>query len=274
MSSEKSAPLVARRLHCDACGLAGVCLPAAIGAEELAAVEPLIEQQGARPRGEHVYVAGTPFTGLYIVRSGAVRSYITQVDGSERTVGFHLPAEFLGLDGPGHAARETSAVNLETTSVCRIPYARLQPLAARLPRLQVHLMRVMSREILDDRHLQLLLGRRPAAARIASFLLWLSRRNACRRLSALHFHLPMPRADIANYLGLVIETTSRVFTRLHRTGVIHLDRRDVRVLDMARLSDLAGEAGPEQAPAREPAAPQATMMTLPDARTFPDGARR
>ncbi len=250
MSSEKPAPAAHHRLSCDACGLSGVCLPAAIGATELAALEPLIEHLGARPRGEHVYVAGAPFSALYIVRSGAVRSYITQLDGSERILGFHLPAEFLGLDGPSHAARETSAVTLETTSVCRIPYARLQPLVARLPQLQVHLMRVMSREILDDRHLQLLLGRRTAEARIASFLLWLSRRNARRRLSATHFHLPMPRADIANYLGLVIETTSRVFTRLHRTGVIHLDRRDVRVLDLPRLCALAGEELAEHAPAR------------------------
>ena len=253
MSSEKSAPPVHHRLTCGACGLAGICLPAAIGATELAELEPLVEHLGARPRGEHVYVAGAPFSAIYIVRSGAVRSYMTQVDGNERVVGFHLPAEFLGLDGPSHAARETSAVTLETTSVCRIPYARLQPLVPRLPRLQVHLMRAMSREILDDRDLQLLLGRRTAEARVASFLLWLSRRNARRRLSTMHFHLPMPRADIANYLGLVIETTSRVFTRLHRTGVIDLDRRDVRVLDLARLSELAGEAAPEQAAARDPA---------------------
>lgn len=263
MSSEKSAPAAHHRLSCDACGLAGVCLPAAIGSAELEQLEPLIEHLGAQPRGEHVYEAGAPFSALYIVRSGAVRSYITQVDGSERIVGFHLPAEFLGLDGPSHAARETSAVTLETTSVCRIPYARLQPLMARLPRLQVHLMRVMSREILDDRHLQLLLGRRTAEARIASFLLWLARRNGRRRLSTTHFHLPMPRADVANYLGLVIETTSRVFTRLHRTGVIELDRRDVRVLDLPRLCALAGEELAEQVQARDPARPQAGVAAHP-----------
>ncbi len=240
MSVVRSMP-AQRSLRCADCGLANVCLPAALGAQELAEVEPLIERPGPCARGANVYVAGAPFSALYIVRSGAVRSYLTQHDGDARIVGFQLPGEFLGLEGPSHPARETTAEALETTSVCRIPYARLQPLVPLMPRLQVHLLRAMSQEILDDRHLHLLLGRRTAEARVASFLLWMSRRNQRRRLSPAHLHLPMPRADIANYLGLVIETASLVFTRLHRTGVIELDRRDVRILDLPELRMRAGE---------------------------------
>lgn len=232
---------------CAACALSGVCLPVAITGDELEILDELIQRRRPIPRAEHVFRAGDVFNAVYAVRSGAVKSYRLTPDGEEQIVGFHLPGEIFGLDGFGNAKHASAAVALETSSVCEIPFHRVTDLATRLPGVQTHLMQLMSREIAEDQHLLILLSKRTAEERIAAFLVSLSSRFRRRKLSATRFRLPMSRADIGSYLGLVIETVSRVFTRLQKQGILELDQREVELLDLPRLHEVAGVAMPSPA---------------------------
>ncbi len=234
---------------CSACALAGVCLPVAVNGEELARLDELIERRRPIARHEHVYRANDPFVALYAVRSGAVKSYCLTADGEEQCVGFHLPGEIFGLDGVGDGRHRSAAIALESAAICAIPFDPMKQMAVQLPNVQAHLMRLMSREIADDQHLMILLSKRTAEERIAAFLVGLSSRFRRRKLSATRFRLPMSRADIGSYLGLVNETLSPVLTRLQRQGVIRMTQREVEILDLARLHEVAGLAGPDTAAA-------------------------
>jgi CRP/FNR family transcriptional regulator len=225
---------------CSACALAGVCLPIAVSGDELDLLDQIIQRKRPIPRNEHVYRANEAFVSLYAVRSGAVKSYRLTTDGEEQIVGFHLPGEIFGLDGLGQSRHGSAAVALESAAVCEIPFARVSELAGQLPGVQSHLLQLMSREISEDQHLLILLSKRTAEERLASFLVGLSSRFRRRKLSPTRFRLPMSRADIGNYLGLVIETVSRVLTRLQRQGIIRLDQREVEIIDLPRLHEVAG----------------------------------
>ena len=230
--------------NCAACALAGVCLPIAVSGDELDVLEDIIERRGTQPRGHYVYRAGDPFTSLYVVRSGAVKSLRVTPAGEEQIVGFHLPGEIFGLDGIGGQLHESAAVALESCAVCAIPFARLTEQRPVLHTMNAHLLQLLSREIVTDQHLLILLGKRTAEERIAAMLVSLSSRFRRRRLSPTRFRLPMSRADLGSYLGLVIETVSRVLTRLQRQGLVRINQREIEILDLPRLHDVAGIAPP------------------------------
>ena len=233
--------------NCAACALAGVCLPIAVSGEELEILDQLIQRRRPHPRADYVYRAGDPFTSLYVVRSGAVKSLRVTRDGEEQIVGFHLPGEIFGLDAIGTERHEGSAVALESCALCEIPFARVTDLRPSLPAMSSHLLQVMSREIAEDQHLLILLSKRTAEERVAALLVSLSSRFRRRRLSPTRFRLPMSRADLGNYLGLVIETVSRVLTRLQRQGLLRIDQREIEILDLPRLHEVAGVAPPPAA---------------------------
>ena len=232
---------------CSACALAGVCLPIAVSGDELLRLDQLIERRRPIARHDHIYRANDAFVSLYAVRSGAVKSYCLTADGEEQCVGFHLPGEIFGLDGVGDGRHRSAAIALESAAICALPFDHVKQMATPLPNVQAHLMRLMSREIADDQHLLILLSKRTAEERIAAFLVGLSSRFRRRKLSATRFRLPMSRADIGSYLGLVIETVSRVLTRLQRQGVIRMTQREVEILDLQRLHEVAGVASPNAA---------------------------
>ena len=226
--------------NCAACALANVCLPIAVGHDELDVLDKIIERRKPYLRGEAIYQAGDPFFALYAVRSGAVKTFRGTADGEEQIVGFHLPGEIFGLDGIGNEHYEGSAVALESSAVCRIPFARMTELSAALPSMNTHLLQLMSKEINEDQQLLILLSKRTAEERIGALLVSLSSRFRRRHLSPTRFRLPMSRADLGNYLGLVIETVSRVLTRLQRQGAIRIDQRELEILDLPRLYEVAG----------------------------------
>ncbi len=247
--SQTPSPLIFRKnreTHCGECALNPVCLPPAVSEEELKALDSIIQRSKPIRRGDHLFHEQEPFQALYAVRSGAIKAYTTQAGGEEQVTGFYLPGEIVGMDGIGAGRHMSAAVALETTAVCAIPFAHLEELARQMPALQHHFFRLMSQEIQADQQLMLLLSKRSAEERIASLMLSLSARHKRRRLSESQFRLPMSRSDIGNYLGLAVETVSRIFTRFQQLDVLAVEGKEITIVDRAKLCELA-TLHPEQA---------------------------
>jgi CRP/FNR family transcriptional regulator, anaerobic regulatory protein len=230
------------RVRCSDCRLSGICLPLALDPNDIDQLDRIVQRGRPLQRNTHLYREGETFTAVYAVRSGALKAYRTTDDGREQVTGFYLPGEILGLDGIADNHHGSSAVALETSAICEIPFDALERLGSQMPGLQRHFLRVMSREISDDQQLITLLGKNTAAQRVGALLLSLSNRHARRHLSASRFRLPMSRSDIGNYLGLTVETVSRTLTRLQRDGLIHIENREVELLDPTTLSARIAEA--------------------------------
>jgi CRP/FNR family transcriptional regulator len=224
------------RVRCSDCRLSGICLPLALSADDIDQLDRIVQRGRPLQRKAHLYREGDAFSAVYAVRSGALKAYRTTDGGREQVTGFYLPGEIIGLDGIANNMHGSSAVALETSAICEIPFEALERLSARMPGLQRHFLRLMSREISDDQQLITLLGKNTAAQRVGALLLSLSSRNARRHLSASRLRLPMSRSDIGNYLGLTVETVSRTLTRLQRAHLIHIDNREVELLDPEALS--------------------------------------
>ncbi|WPP01428.1 fumarate/nitrate reduction transcriptional regulator Fnr [Pseudomonas sp. HR96] len=228
------------QIHCKDCSLATLCLPLSLQLEDMDAVDNIIKRGRPLRKGELLFRQGDPFASVYAVRSGALKTFKVSSSGEEQITGFHLPSELVGLSGLDTETCPVSAQALETTTVCEIPFERLDELAAQLPALRRQLMRVMSREIRDDQQMMLLLSKKTADERIASFLVNLSSRFRARGFSPLQFRLNMSRNDIGNFLGLAVETVSRVFTRLQETQLIAAVGKEVHILQPEALCTLAG----------------------------------
>jgi CRP/FNR family transcriptional regulator len=190
-------------------------------------------------KNNHLYREGDNFQSVFAVRSGSVKAYRTTDDGREQVTGFYFPGEILGMDGISNNAHASSAKALETASVCEIPFTSLEKLSASMPLLQRHFFQLMSREITEDQQLITLLSKSSADGRIAAMLLSVSMRNARRKLSATQFRLSMSRVDIGNYLGLTVETVSRVFSRLQKLEVLSVENKEIEILDVDALRAIA-----------------------------------
>ncbi len=226
---------------CANCGLHQLCLPASIGGDDLPRLDEVVEVKKLLDREQALYAAGQPFRALYVVRSGAFKTSVIDGQGELQVLGFHLPGEIMGLDAIASGQHQCSAEALMKSSACEVPYDRLEQVAHDLPGLQRELMRVISREVQHDQRHLVMIGRRVALERLAIFLHSLSQRLERVRRDPHLFVLPMSRRDLANYLGLVIETVSRLFSRLAELGVIAVERKTIRILDPAKLRELAGE---------------------------------
>lgn len=223
---------------CNECILSKLCLPIAVNQEEIDRLEDIIKQGRILNRGEYIFKQGTPFASCFAVRSGAIKTYSLSEEGEEQVNGFYLPGEIIGLDSINTNSYSCSAKALERTSVCEIPLDKLESLATQIPTLQHHFFQLMSREIQESRQLSMLLSKNTAEERIASLLLNLSSRFKSRKLSSTEFRLPMPRNDIGNYLGLAVETVSRVFTRFQNKGYITVQGREVTINDLEALQQV------------------------------------
>lgn len=224
---------------CKDCSLNAVCLPIAVNKDELESLDNIIRRSRPLRRGEGLFRAGESFQSVFAVRSGAFKTCTLTVDGEERVTGFYLPGEILGMDGLGTNTHTNTARALESSSICEIPFTRLETLSTQIPTLQRHFFQLMSREIQADQQLMLLLTKKPADARLAAFLLNLGTRYKRRGLSAKRLRLPMSRNDIGNFLGLAVETVSRIFTRLQQSGVLAVDGKEIEMLKRQALVDMA-----------------------------------
>ncbi|MBI1424970.1 MAG: fumarate/nitrate reduction transcriptional regulator Fnr [Gammaproteobacteria bacterium] len=228
------------KVSCSQCSLSQLCLPRNLDHEDFEALSSIVKRERPLLKGEPLFELGQPFKSLFAIRTGSVKVFLPTNEGDEQIVGFHMPGELLGFDGMGHDSHSCSAVALESTSICELPYNRLQDIARELPSLTEHFMTLMSNEIADEHAMMLMLAKKSAEARMATFLLSLSARFSKRGFSARQFNLTMSRHDIANYLGLAVETVSRIMTHMQDAGIINVDRRFVSIENMDGLRGLAG----------------------------------
>lgn len=228
------------KVSCSQCSLSQLCLPRGLSHHEFETLTEILKRERPVEKGEALFELGQPFKSLFAIRTGSVKVFLPTNDGDEQIVGFHMPGELLGFDGMGHDTHGCSAVALESSSICELPYARLHDLCQEIPSLSDHFMTLMSNEIADEHAMMLMLAKKSAEARMATFLLSLSSRFSKRGFSPSQFNLTMSRHDIANYLGLAVETVSRLMTHMQDEGLIHVDRRFVSIVDMPALQSMAG----------------------------------
>jgi CRP/FNR family transcriptional regulator len=229
------------RRSCGACGLQQLCLPAAIAGEDLRRLDDIVQSKRPIDRSQALFLPGSPLQALYVVRSGSLKTFVTNEQGETQILGFHLPGEILGLDAISTDRHQCTAEALERTTVCEVPFSRLSQVALQVPELQRQLLRVISREVMRDHEHLVMMGRRHAQERLAIFLKSLSGRYARLKRDPALLTLPMSRYELANYLGLVVETVSRLFTRFQQMGVLEVRRKTIRIVDPRKLEALCAE---------------------------------
>lgn len=229
-----------QQAHCKDCSLASLCLPLSLNMEDMDALDDIVKRGRPLKKGEFLFHQGDRFSSVFAVRAGTLKTFSMTDSGDEQITGFHLPSELVGMSGMDTESYPVCAQALETTSVCEIPFERLDDLSLQLPQLRRQLMRLMSREIRDDQQMMLLLSKKTADERIATFLINLSARFRARGYSANQFRLAMSRNEIGNFLGLAVETVSRVFTRFQQNGLLQAEGKEVQILDSVELCALAG----------------------------------
>ena len=240
MSSSTVIRLPQIKVACSDCSLRSLCLPFGLDGEELDKLDKIIKRPRPLQRSQRLYHPGDEFRSLYVVRSGSLKTYTTTSTGEQQITGFHLPGELVGLDGVSTDAYSCTAEALETTSVCELPFSKLESLSGQINGLQRQLHRLMSKEILAEQQLLLQLGKMSAEARVAAFLLSVSMRLHQRGFSPTEFNLTMTRTDIGNYLGMAVETVSRQFTSFQEQGIIKASRKHIQVLEMTKLQQISG----------------------------------
>ncbi|OUS13092.1 Crp/Fnr family transcriptional regulator [Gammaproteobacteria bacterium 53_120_T64] len=226
-------------INCRDCRMNALCLPIALELDEVDRLNDIVQRGRPLHKDHYVYNCGDEFRSVYAVRSGAIKTYSVNDQGLEQVTGFYLPGEIFGMDGIAHTHHISSAVALETAAICEIPFGHMEELSMTLPSLQRHFFKLMSKEITNDQQLIALLSKNSAEERVATLLLSISARNAKRKLSNVRFRLPMSRADIGNYLGLSVETVSRIFTRLQKQSILNVDKKEIEILDIPGLQQLA-----------------------------------
>jgi CRP/FNR family transcriptional regulator, anaerobic regulatory protein len=219
--------------HCGTCNLRELCLPCGLNGSDPTLLDALVYTRKRVKRGESLYRAGGEFESLYAIRSGFFKSRVVLEDGRDQVTGFHMAGEILGMDGIGSDNHTADAIALEDSEVCVIPYMRLEE-----PSLQRQLHKVMSRELVRDQGVMMLLGTMRAEERLAAFLMNLSQRFVARGYSSHEFHLRMTRDEIGSYLGLSLETVSRLFSRFQDDGLITVQQKHIRILDIAGLKSV------------------------------------
>ena len=232
---EKLLKIETIKVSCQKCSLSDLCMPHGMGSDDISKLDEIVKRQQPYQPGQHLFHAGDKSSSIFAVRSGAVKSYCLTNDGDEQVLGFGLPGELVGFDGLAGNHFSSTCVVLETTSICELPFNRLEDLCHSLPGLQKQMMRLVGKEITTDHHMLMMLGQRSAEERLASFLLSLSARYKNRGLSASEFYLPMSRQDIGNYLGLAIETVSRLFAHFQEEKLLTVNRKQIKILDHAKL---------------------------------------
>lgn len=238
------------RQACSECSLLQLCLPVTLDADDIEQLDDIVQRRRPLRRGEYLYRAEDSFRAIYAVRAGSLKTSVLSYSGEEQITGFHLPGEILGLDAINDNRHPCSAMALETTSVCEIPFENLECLSLQIPSLQQSLLRIMSKEIFKDQELLHAVAKRSADERLAIALLSLSNRFGRRGLSRKRFRLPMSRAELSNYLGLAPETMSRLFRRFQEQDLITASGKEIALRDVQALRELsqgrscgAGEQG-------------------------------
>ena len=230
------------KVACSSCNLRELCLPIGLTQPDLERLDQLVAVRKRVHRGQPLFCAGDPFQSIYAVRTGFFKTSVSTPDGRDQVTGFQMAGELLGLDGIGTEKHHCDAVALEDSQVCVIPFSDLEGLSREFTDLQRQFHKVMSREIVRDHGVMLLLGSMRAEERLAAFLLNLAQRLKARGFSSQAIVLRMTREEIGSYLGLKLETVSRIFSRFQDEGWLEVKQRAIRIVDDAALRKLVNRA--------------------------------
>lgn len=227
-------------VECDSCGLYGMCQVAGLEAPVPDLLDEIVGRREPVAGGANVINAGTPFGEIYAVKSGSFKTYVTMANGEQQIIDFYFPGELMGLEGMSDGTYPHAVEALEASSVCRLNFSKLDLLGERLGEFQQQLIAALSRRARQDQWVPLLMGAQNAEQRAATLLLSLSSRFAEHDLPSVRFKLPMSRHDIANYLGLAVETVSRMFQRFQSMELLEVHGRHVELRDLDALRVIAG----------------------------------
>ena len=226
------------KVACSNCNLRELCLPLGLSDDELNRIDELVANRRRVKRGEHLYRAGDAFDAIYAIRSGFFKTDVLLEDGRDQVTGFQMTGELIGLDGISSEHHTCNAIALEDSEICAIPFTKLESISREIHTFQHHFHKVMSREIVRDHGVMMLLGTMRAEERLAAFLLNLSQRFTARGFSPSEFNLRMTREEIGSYLGLKLETVSRAFSRFQDEGHIAVQQKHIRILNVDGLKAL------------------------------------
>ena len=238
MFNPTNTPSAGMRIICSTCSLREFCLADDLDFKEIERMEEMVTTRRRIRRGEALYRAGDPFEAFYAIRLGFLKSSVLSSDGREQVTMFYMSGDIIGFDGLANNVYASDVVALEDTEVCVLSYKRLHEVSSAVPKLAEHFERLLSREIIRQNGVLLLLGSMHAEQRIAAFLLNLSQRFEQRGYSRSEFVLRMTRAEIGSYLGLKLETVSRVLSRFTTDNVIIVNQKHVQILDFEALRSI------------------------------------
>ena len=230
---------------CSNCSLHALCMPVGLNGAEMADLDAVMKQSRRLKKGEYLFRSGEPFASLFAVRTGFFKTTVASQDGRNQVTGFLMSGELIGMDGICGQIHSCDAVALEDSEVCELPFANLEEAGSKLPSLQTHFYKLMSREIVRDQGVMLLLGNMRAEERLAAFLLNLSQRLSDRGFAANDFILRMSREEIGSYLGLKLETVSRTLSRFQQEGWVKVEHKHIQILQPEVLKTMV--AGCEHA---------------------------
>lgn len=231
---------ISNTIHCQNCSISQLCLPFTLSDDEMTRLDDIIERKRPLHKGDHLFEAGQNLKAIYAVRSGSFKTYTISEQGDEQITAFHLAGDLIGFDAIDKNQHQSYSQAMETSMVCEIPFEVLDDLSGKMPKLRQQILRLMSSEINYDQEMLLLLNKKNAEERLAAFVYNLSQRFGSRGFSTKEFRLTMTRGEIGNYLGLTVETISRLLSRFHKSNLLSVDGKFVTIADPDALRQLAG----------------------------------
>lgn len=237
----KRVPVTSDSPHCSTCMMGNVCLPVGMPSNEVAQLDELVKERLRIEKGQPLFQYGTTLDALFGLRTGSIKTQIVEASGQQQITGFFLPGEIVGLDGMLEGIHSSTAIAMEDSEVCVVKLDDIDEISRYVPSLQHQVRRLMSKEIARSHQVLLALGSMRSEQRLAAFLINLSQRLSALGYSSTDFIMRMSREEIGNYLGLTLETVSRLFSRFARDGVIRVSQREIKILDMIALNELVGK---------------------------------
>jgi CRP/FNR family transcriptional regulator len=226
------------KVACSNCNLRELCMPVGLSDQDLIKLDELVATRRKVKRGDTLFNNGDKFTSLFAIRTGFFKTALATEDGRDQVTGFQMAGEIIGLDGIVHDRHTCDAIALEDAEVCVMPFDRIEELSREVTALQSHVHKIMSREIVREHGVMLLLGSMRAEERVAAFLLNLVQRLHARGFSQSELVLRMTREEIGSYLGLKLETVSRTFSKFVEEGIVEVKQRHVRIINTQSLQNL------------------------------------
>jgi CRP/FNR family transcriptional regulator len=226
------------KVACSNCNLRELCMPLGLNSAEMQRIDEVVSQRKKISKGDRLFRSGDKFNALFAIRTGFFKTCISSEDGRDQVTGFQMAGEIMGLDGIVSDHHTCDAIALEDAEVCVMPFEHIEELSREINALQHHVHKIMSREIVREHGVMLLLGSMRAEERLAAFLLNLVQRLHARGFSQSELVLRMTREEIGSYLGLKLETVSRTFSKFAEDGLVEVKQRHVRILNPDALKTL------------------------------------